>query len=62
MPELRRARKERQVNDDRDKTIAEQAERIRLLEDAIRKMWPTVTKHTPVAFWGPIERELRRRK
>ena len=50
------------MNDDRDKTIAEQAERIRLLEDAIKKMWPTVTKHTPVAFWGPIENELRRRK
>jgi len=62
LPELRRARKERKVNDDRDKTIAEQAERIRLLEDAIRKMWPIVTTHTTVAFWGPIENKLRRRK
>ena len=48
------------MSDDRDKTIAEQAERIRLLEDAIARMWPIVTAHTTVAFWGPIENEIRK--
>lgn len=51
-----------QMTGERDKMIAYQAERIRLLEDAIRKMWPVVTKHTDVAFWGPIENEIRRRR
>lgn len=50
------------MSDERDKTIARQAERIRFLEDAIKKMWPVVTAHTPVAFWGPIENELRRKR
>lgn len=48
------------MTDERDKIIAEQAERIRLLEEAIRKMWPIVTRHAPVTFWGPIENETRR--
>ena len=50
------------MNDERDKVIAEQADRIRLLERAIDRMWPVVTKHTPVTFWGPIEREIRGRR
>lgn len=50
------------MKDERDKEIEELAERIRLLERAIAKMWPVVTKHTPVSFWGPIENEIRRRK
>lgn len=31
-------------------------ERLRAI---IAKIWPIVTKHTPVTFWGPIENELR---
>lgn len=31
-------------------------ERLRAI---IAMMWPIVTKHTPVTFWGPIENELR---
>ena len=30
------------------------------LAAAIEKMWPIVTKHTTVSFWGPIENELRK--
>lgn len=50
------------MTDIRDRKIAEQAERIRLLEDAIAKIWPIVTRHTTVAFWGPIEKEIRRKR
>lgn len=33
----------------------------RRLREIIARVWPVVTKHTSVTFWGPIERELRER-
>ena len=34
----------------------------RRLREIIARIWPIVTKHTAVSFWGPIERELRDRR
>ena len=39
--------------------IAELERENEKLRSAIRQMWPVVTKHTPVSFWGPIEIETR---
>lgn len=40
--------------------IAELERENERLRSAIRQMWPVVTKHTTVSFWGPIERETRK--
>ena len=33
---------------------------VSVLRSAVEKMWPVVTRHTQVSFWGPIENELRK--
>lgn len=37
--------------------VERENERLRAI---IAEIWPIVTQHTPVTFWGPIENELRR--